>query len=249
MKSQAKFLSAMALSALVWSVAGLRPMDRRESLANMAASLSWPSVFISESDSESSAPLNFSGVYRDPKHPQGYRVVRSGGPGDINVDAQDQPNGPTLKLIGTSTYDSTSKKTSLRIEVPSKDGTRSALPAVYSDELLYVNFCENGEVLTRGSIMFPDGNVWIKDNGLQGVYIDSRFPGAYKIVRELGNAKVIIEVADRADQLPVILPAVVNKLDGTLVIDFSPISGQKRISAKIAANQLTFQDETTWTKL
>lgn len=248
-------LSAVAASTLlVESVLAFGPMGRRESLVNMAASLSWPLVIIGDSDTEaslsSSNPLDFSGVYRDPKHPQGYRVVRCGGTGTISVDVQDYPNGPKLQLTGTSTYDSASRKTSLRIEVPLKDGTRSALPAVYSpDQLLYVNFCEGGEVLTQGSINFPDGNVWIKDNGLQGVYIDSRFPGGYRIIRELGNAKVIIEVADRVDQVPVRLPAVINKVDGTLVIDFSPLSGPKRLPAKIAGNQLTFQDETTWTKL
>jgi hypothetical protein len=250
MKSQARFRFALAIiPTLVWSVSGFGLMDRRESLANMAASLSLPSLFITESNFDSSVSLDFSGVYRDPKHPKGYRVIRSSGPGTINVDVQDQPNGPKLSLIGTSTYDSTSKKTNLQVEVPNKDGTRSVLQADYSDQLLYVNFCENGEVLTMGSIMFPDGNIWIKDNGLQGVYVDTRFPGSYRIVRELGNAKAVIEVANRADQLPVILPAVINKADGTLVVDFSPLSGPKRLPAKIDGNQLTFQDATTWTKL
>ncbi len=224
-------------------------VDRRESLSRIASSIWLPSILVAES-SPDLAPLDFSGVYRDPKHPKGYRVVRTDGPGLVSVIVQDDSDGPTLKISGTSAYDPITRKTSLQLEVTKKGEKGYILPSIYSpDQLLYVNFCEGGQVLTRGSITFPDGNVWVKEDGLQGVYIDSREPEGYRVVRQLGNAKVSIEVASRVDQIPTTLPAVINKSEGSLVIDFSPLSGPKRLSVEIEGNQLLFPDGSTWTKL
>jgi len=217
-------------------------------MAHVVESFSWVSTMIVLEPKVD--PLDFSGVYRDPKHPGGYRVVRTGGPGVIYVAAQDRPDGPVLQLSGSSTYDPKSGKTNLQIDIPNKDGSIKVLSGVYSpDQLLYVNFCETGEILTMGSMGFPDGNVWVKDNGLQGVYVDSKALDGYVVLRELGNAKVRIEKADRVDQMPTTLSAVINKSEGVLVVDLSPIGGSKRSKAAIKNDQLMFQDGTIWTKL
>ena len=72
-------------------------LDRRDALSAIAASLSLPSIDLAEVKKERPPvrkrgnaaalqavdPIDFSGIYMDPKHPEGYRVVRSVEPGPV----------------------------------------------------------------------------------------------------------------------------------------------------------------------
>ena len=43
-----------------------------------------------------------SGVYLDPQHKEGYRVVRATSPSTVQIVLQDDPKAEVLKLAGTS---------------------------------------------------------------------------------------------------------------------------------------------------
>ena len=112
-----------------------------------------------------------------------------------------------------------------------------------------MNFC-NSETLTKDSISFRDGNVWIKKTGtIDGVYTDPNHPEGYRVVRDAGNAKLSIELSNRPDRSPYFLTGVVNKKEGKAVIDFSPLGGPKKFSADISDGKLVFSDGNAWTKL
>lgn len=267
-----KMILRLALfTAAITAAKAFSILDRRELLGGVAASLTLPSSFPSINLSAAKAapaakttkgkstipalPLDYSGVYRDPKHPSGYRVIRStaGDGGAISVTLQDEPNGKTMKLTGTSKYNKRTGETDFVIDFSPKGGPSSLSASYSSDRLLLVNFCaaDSGkEVLTRGSISFPsDGNVWVKDPGIQGVYADPNHPDGYRVIRDLGSAKLSIELADRVNQKPTFLSGVVNKNEGTVLINFTPKGGPKKLSAMLKENKLIFPDGNVWTKL
>lgn len=194
-------------------------------------------------------PLNFSGVYRDPQHPEGYRVIRSMGPGLITLSMQDEPAGPLVEMKGQSRYNPKTGETSL--EFLPKQGESKTVSAVYSPSLFfYINYCQDqGDMTTRGGVKFSDSYAWVKEGGLQGVYVDSTLGDGYRTIREVGNGKLVIDYADRAEQVPVRLPAVINKTEGTVVIDFRPRGGKQKVSALLEDRKITFSDGKTWLKL
>jgi hypothetical protein len=264
----AKMPLRLLLLVAIFAAAHSFTIDRRELLSGLAASVSLPSVSLSSVNLLAAVkpdkaprqtktkapvaldPVDFSGVYRDPQHPAGYRVVRSVGQGLVSVTLQDDANNEIVKLDGTTKYNMKTGETSLAIDFSPKGGPTS-LNAEYSpDRLLLVNFCEKGEVLAKGSIGFPDGNVWIKDTtGIQGVYSDPNHMDGYRVIRELGSAKLSVELADRVDQVPLVLSGIVNKYEGTAIFNFSPKGGSKKLSAKIEDNRVVFPDGNIWTKL
>jgi hypothetical protein len=155
-----------------------------------------------------------------------------------------------VKLEGTTKYNKKTGETELSMDFSPKGGP-TALAAEYSpDRLLLVNFSNSEEVLTKGSISFPDGNIWIKNTGIQGVYSDPNHPDGYRVIRDLGSAKLSIELADRVDRPPLFLSGIVNKDEGIVWIDFLPMGGPKKVPAQInGGNQLIFPDGNAWTKL
>merc|ERR1719491_1615391 len=106
-------------------------------------------------DRATAAKFAFNGVYRDNKHPKGYRVIAGG-----------------ANKAGTGTV--TLKDT--------LDG--ASLPDTNAQNLWYQsdkNAKLSNEVVAMvnekdGSIRFPDGNVWRKEGGVVGVYIDGFAP-------------------------------------------------------------------------
>jgi hypothetical protein len=234
-------------------------IDRRELIAGMAASLSLPSMSVNFLQPKSSArikvpappdPVDFSGIYRDPQHPSGYRIVRSVGQGVVAITLQNDPKSKVVKLEGTTKYNKKTGESKLSIDFSPKGGPTNLVAEYSPDRLLLVNFCNSGEVLTKGSISFPDGNFWIKNQGIEGVYSDPNHPDGYRVIRDLGSAKISIEFADLGNRPPLFLSGVVNKYKGIVLIDFSPNGGPKKVPAQIkCGNQLVFPDGNAWTKL
>jgi len=236
----------------VFAASNAFSIDRRELLTGLVASISATVNPLVSNSAElfELDPIDFSGVYRDPQHPSGYRVVRSAGDGLLAITMQDDLKSKTLQLEGSTKYDKKTGETLLSIDFSPKGGP-SSLPATYSaDRLVLVSFCDKSAgALSKGSISFPDGNVWVKESGIQGVYSDLDQPEAYRVIRELGNAKLAIEVANGANSRPVVLTGVINKSKGTAVIDFSPRSGPKSVSAELEDGKLVFPGGNEWRKL
>ena len=94
---------------------------------------------------ETAAAGGFQGVYADPKHPKGYRVVRESKPGVALIELRDDPDGEVFTVTGATTFDKKTDATTIKIDFSVKGGPKD-VPGVYS----------------AGKLSFPDGNVWSK---------------------------------------------------------------------------------------
>ena len=86
--------------------------SRRQALLTGAglslASAVAPPAFAAESG-------GYQGVYSDPKHPKGYRVLRAVNAGSTAIELQDEPNADIFSVAGTSTFDKAKGETTIKI--------------------------------------------------------------------------------------------------------------------------------------
>ena len=81
------------------------------------------------------------GIYADPNHPSGYRIVREGQGGKLYITLQDEPKGQTVELEGFKKVGSGY----LSIDFSPKGGPKNL-----------------AAVAKVGKLVFPDGNAWTK---------------------------------------------------------------------------------------
>jgi len=169
--SDAASVAAVGLAALV-----LGPSDA-------AAFNTGP---ITPQSAANKAAESYQGVYSDPTHPTGYRVIRASGKGATMTFsdgvAKDAPDG-------------TEEKTYTNIPVGIKEG---------SDEFLFDFSFKGGPKGVAGtlssdkkSITFPDGNKWTKNaSKYDGIYKDNKFPDGYRVLRQSKSMNTITEIND-----------------------------------------------------
>lgn len=206
--------------------------SRRDVLAGIAfAPVSFAALPAFAKDSKVAPGTMFSGVYTDPKHPKGYRVVRET-PKGAAIVLQDGPKSDIIRLNAKTKYNKKKDETTLTIDFSVKGGPKN-LPGVYKN----------------GKISFPDGNAWPKSSGIDGVYSDPNHPKGYRVVRVQGDGKVCVELQDEADGPVIELVGKMKSSQGYLFIDFSPKGGPKNLAATFKKNKLVFPDGNSWTKL
>ncbi|KAL7535385.1 hypothetical protein ACHAWF_005153 [Thalassiosira exigua] len=174
------------------------------------------------------SPLN--GVYRDPNHKAGYRVVRTSGKSTAIVTLQDEPNGPVVEVVGKLSRPRSGGAGTVALDLSPKGGPKDVVATI-------------GE----GTLTFPDGNAWTKLSGVDGVYSDPNHPAGYRIVRRAKN-EVLITLRDEPNGEVIDLVGKKKGKDG-LAIDFGPKGGPKDLGAKVAEGSLVFPDGNRWTKL
>ena len=90
--------------------------SRRQALLTGAglslASAIAPPAFAAET---AVASGGYQGVYSDPKHPKGYRVLRAVNAGSTAIELQDEPNADIFSVAGTSTFDKAKGETTIKI--------------------------------------------------------------------------------------------------------------------------------------
>lgn len=173
-------------------------------------------------------PIN--GIYSDPNHKKGYRVVRAVNKSTAVVTLQDEPTGPIITVNGKI---STSKKsgTTIKLDLSPKGGPKDVVATLDGSDKL----------------VFPDGNVWTKFPGADGIYADPNHPAGYRVVRIAKGGKVYITLQDAPKGEVIELEG---KRSGKgLVIDFSPKGGPKNLAASVKDGQLVFPDGNAWTKM
>ena len=79
------------------------------------------------------------GVYADPNHPEGYRIVRKTAKDAISVTLQDAPDAPVVTVIGSVSGDK------IKLDLSPKGGPKDLVASIGSNK-----------------ITFPDGNSWPK---------------------------------------------------------------------------------------
>jgi len=94
----------------------------------------------------------FQGVFVDPNHPQGYRLIVDTGDSNARLELQDEPTGEIFVIpVSVIRNDAATR---LLIDFSSKGGPKDLAATV----------------LEGGDISFSDGNVWSKTKGIPGVY-------------------------------------------------------------------------------
>jgi len=79
------------------------------------------------------------GVYSDPSHPEGYRVVRSVDKSNVSVTLQDEPGAPVVEVSGSVNGNN------IMLDLSAKGGPKDLVASI-----------------AGGKIVFPDGNAWPK---------------------------------------------------------------------------------------
>ncbi|KAL7552584.1 hypothetical protein ACHAWF_015823 [Thalassiosira exigua] len=168
-----------------------------------------------------------NGIYDDPNHPTGYRVVRSVDGFPFAVILQDEPDGAVISCGGSVA--TSGETTTVTMDLSPKGGPKDVVAAA-------------GE----GKLVFPDGNAWTKRDGADGVYSDPFHPEGYRVVRMVGET-LTVSLQDGPGKPTIEL--VGNKDEkGDYQIDFSPKGYQKTLAATVKGGKIHFPDGNAWVK-
>jgi len=120
---------------------------------------------------------SFQGVFEDPNHPQGYRIIVDTCSSRAQLQLQDEPDGEIFFIPVNVLRNTTSLTTQLIIDFSAKGGP--------SD--LIANVQDGGNLIS-----FSDGNAWSKLEGIPGVYYDKADKRGYFTIRLEEEGTVII---------------------------------------------------------
>lgn len=218
--------------------------SRREHLQNIATTIGTAALVVGVGPSQpsfakdtiSTTPLSYiNGVYSDPNHKAGYRIVRTVDKTNVLVTLQDDIDSPAITVPGKITPPSSkgNNKASIILDLSKKGGPK--------------NFIATSKDATH--ISFPDGNTWTKLGGVDGIYSDPNHPTGYRIVRATKGGKVYVTLRDDPKSDAVDVEGLKKVGSGYITIDFSPKGGPKDIMAVVKVDKLVFADGNTWTKL
>eukprot|EP00580_Thalassiosira_gravida_P002769 CAMPEP_0201599658 /NCGR_PEP_ID=MMETSP0492-20130828/1026_1 /ASSEMBLY_ACC=CAM_ASM_000837 /TAXON_ID=420259 /ORGANISM="Thalassiosira gravida, Strain GMp14c1" /LENGTH=268 /DNA_ID=CAMNT_0048062277 /DNA_START=18 /DNA_END=824 /DNA_ORIENTATION=- len=133
------------------------------------------------------AAESYQGVYSDPNHLEGYRVIMAssgkGGGATMTLSdgvAKDAPEGTEEKTYKNIPVAITEGSNELSFDFSFKGGPKGVVGILSND---------------KQSITFPDGNTWKKNaNQYDGIYKDANYPNGYRIIRKFKSTKTITEV-------------------------------------------------------
>lgn len=178
----------------------------------------------------------FNGVYKDPQHPDGYRILVGAVNKEGTMTLQDDPNGKTFNIPIVSKIDEESGKTTLTFDFSPKGGPKEVVATVSKDS---------------NSITFPDGNSWKKETGgLVGVYVDgfAPYPKYRRIIRpgSVDGSDLAVEMVSGKKQF--VIAANNGSKKNQLIVDFP---GDKRCtgSTQMKKGVIKFPDGNVWTKV
>jgi len=175
----------------------------------------------------------FNGIFKDPKHPNGFRIIAASPNKEGTMTMQDEKDGLVFTIPIKSKTDEKGQ-VSLTIDFSEKGGP-SAVVATFNKK--------------DSSIKFPDGNIWKKDtNGAVGVYVDgfAPYPKFRRIIRE-GETKNDLVVCMVSGKKTFVVSGKC-ETGSRIVVDFP---GGKTCPAKFNAKKgtIVFPDGNTWTRV
>lgn len=113
-------------------------------------------------EKEVAAKFYFNGVFRDLKHPEGYRVVAGAVNKPGTVTLQDEADGKVFEIPMMAMKDEETGKMTVEMDL-------SKYQKKFPSNVV-------ATVLKDGCLKFPDGNIWQKEKGVVGCYIDGFAP-------------------------------------------------------------------------
>jgi len=181
---------------------------------------------------------SFQGVFSDPKHPKGYRVIVAKGSA-ATMSLSD--GGADSKLFNLPVKVNKGKDgtTTLTIDFSPKGGPKNIIGTLAND---------------GSSISFPDGNKWKKNVGLEGVYKSSK-NSQYRVIRKDKGSSLIVELRD--NKLPTLIMAKsgASKKEGVYVDIQFPVKVKaddvkaNSIKGSFDNGIISFPDGNKWTKM
>lgn len=222
--------------------------DFMSSAAVAAAVLVLPNVAEAATDAKKSPAAagfpSFQGVFSDPKHPKGYRIIVAKGSGSATMTLSDGPakDGSPGKIFTFPVKVKQDKKagtTLLTIDFSPKGGPKDVVGTLACD----------GNCLT-----FPDGNKWKKNTGVEGVYKDGKASNSLRVIRKDKGSNLVVELRSGSKDATILaLKSGSNKKEGTYVnFDFP---GKKstdpadKVKGSVDNGIIAFPDGNKWTKL
>ena len=219
----ASVCTAFSLSANHQAISRREIFNRVNNAAVATVVLSGPSSALA-TNIGTLPPIN--GIYSDPNHLDGYRIVRELDKSNALVTLQDEPNGPIFsvsgKIVGTT----------VTLDFSAKGGPKDVVATLVGDDKL----------------KFPDGNTWTKISGVDGVYADPNHPSGYRVVRIAKGKDIFITLQDEPNGEAIELKGM-QKENGSVSIDFSPKGGPNNLTAIVKDGKLVFPDGNAWTKI
>jgi len=182
---------------------------------------------VADSKAEAAA-TSFQGVFKDPKHPNGYRILVGDAGNKGMMTLQDEPDGMIYSIPIMSKTSEKTGQVSLTIDFSVKGGPKDVVAILNKDS----------------SISFPDGNLWTKEGGVVGVYSDGFNPDRLRIIRaEKGDALVLDLIrgpnGDKRVSGKIVKPDV--------TFDFPGKPGDKGV-VDSTKGTISFADGNVWTK-
>jgi len=187
-----------------------------------------------EADKKTAAKYYFNGVFRDQKHPEGYRIVAGAINKAATVTLQDTPNGKVYEIPMMAKKDEETGEISVDMDL-------SVYRPEYPTSIV-------ATVTKDGILKFPDGNVWKKDKGVAGLYIDgfAPYPKYRRIVLPSGEGKNVDVVI--VSGKTILGASGIDLGKKGIQVDFP---GGKQCTGKFNQKQgsITWLDGNVWTKV
>jgi len=184
-------------------------------------------------DKATAAKFYFNGVFRDQKHPEGYRIVAGALNKQSNLIMRDTLDGKTFEVpfMAKKSEETGQITVDMDLSVYDKAFSKSVVATVTKD----------------GCLKFPDGNVWIKQKGVAGLYIDgfAPYPKYRRIVLPSDGKDVAVTMVSGSKIFDV---AGVDLGKKGLQVEFP---GNKQCTGKFnqAQGTITWKDGNVWTKV
>lgn len=206
----------------------LHALSRREVLSSIPAALATAAVAAAPQRSIAAGAVSYQGVYTDPTHPKGYRVL-TGDAAEATMQLQDDPGGTVYTIPIRVKSDGS---TELLIDFSVKGGPAD-VPGVLGSDAKGV-----------ATLTFPDGNVWKKETGVIGVYRDGLNPEYVRVIRKDKGSVLTVDLIN--GDKTVTVPAKAGSSKVTFDFPGKPNDPGTLDSKK---NTISFGDGNVWTKL
>jgi len=183
---------------------------------------------------------SYQGVYKDPNHPRGYRVLI----GELNKKGmmilQDEPDGMVYNIPIQSKVDTTTGRVTLTIDFSVKSGPK--------DVDATLNILESRANDKATGLTFPDGNIWKRQGGVIGVYSDGFNPEYRRVIRMTKGTDLIVDLINGSKTVTVNGQAFLIGSGNEVIFDFPSKPADKGIFDK-TKKTISFDDGNVWTKI
>ena len=203
--------------------------DRRSVLCAASAAAIFSMALPASAVADKKAAPSFQGVFNDPKHPNGYRILVSDAGNKGKMTLQDEPDGNVYIIPITYEANKKTGQTSLTIDFSVKGGPKDVVATLNKDS----------------SISFPDGNLWKKQGGVVGVYSDGFNPERLRIIRAEKGDSLVLDLLGGPNG-PLKVSGKIIKPD--VAFDFPGKPGDKGV-VDSAKGTISFADGNVWTKI